>query len=164
MSTEKSASWYTHFWPWFLIAIPTSSFIVGGVVIYLANTTSDSLVVDDYYKEGKAINANIDKTSRAKYLNITTDLQINESGSVTLTFHSGIPQSGEALKLSLYHVTLEDKDMEAVLTRDASGIYRGSFEFSVLGKWQASLLPFTEEWKIQNTVYLPQNRPVVFNP
>lgn len=164
MSTRNSSPWYTHFWPWFLIAIPTSSFIVGGVVIYLANTTSDSLVVDDYYKEGKAINANIDKTSRAKYLNITTELQINESGSVALTFHSGIPKSGEALKLFLYHVTLENKDMESVLTRDANGIYRGSFDSSVKGKWQASLLPFNGEWKIQDTVYLPQSRPVVFNP
>ena len=164
MNSSTSAPWYKHFWPWFLIAVPTSSLIVGSMVIYLANTTSDSLVVDDYYKEGKAINANLDKEIRAKYLNISTDLLISEGGSVRLQFHSGIPKTGEALTLNLYHVTLKDRDMQTILTRDANGIYRGTFEQQIEGKWQASLLPFDQEWKIQQTVYLPQARPFAFNP
>lgn len=164
MNSSESTLWYKQFWPWFLIAIPTSSVMVGSMVIYLSTHSSDSLVVDDYYKEGKAINARLDKTARAKYLNITTELEITAQGSVKLEFHSGIPKTGEALTLNLYHVTIEDNDIQVVLTRDASGIYRGGFEQDASGKWQASLTPFDEEWKIQQTVYLPNNSAFKFNP
>ncbi len=49
--------WYKQFWPWFLIAVPLITLVMGGVLLKLAISTEDSLVVDDYYKEGKAINA-----------------------------------------------------------------------------------------------------------
>ena len=57
---------------------------MGGVLLNLAISTEDSLVVDDYYKEGKAINARLDK-GIARRKNITTDLTI-EDGSIALNF------------------------------------------------------------------------------
>jgi hypothetical protein len=164
MQSEKITPWYKQFWPWFLIAVPTSSIIVGTIVFNLANNTTDSLVVDDYYKEGKAINARIDKDERAKYLNITTEMTITDDNTVSVKFHSGIPKSGEALRLNLYHVTLEEKDQQVFLAKDASGVYRGTFEQSVRGKWRITLQPINEEWKIQRTLNLPQTKPFAFNP
>ena len=96
--------WYKQFWPWFLIAVPIITLIMGGVLLKLAISTEDSLVVDDYYKEGKAINATLDKEIMARKRNITTELTVND-GRIALKFHSGIPQEGTALKLSFYHVT-----------------------------------------------------------
>ena len=54
METSDVKPWYKQFWPWFLIAIPTSSFIMAYFIVKFATNTQDSLVVDDYYKEGKA--------------------------------------------------------------------------------------------------------------
>ena len=48
--------WYAEPWVWLLIALPMTAVIGGMITIYLAVTTSDGLVVDDYYKRGKAIN------------------------------------------------------------------------------------------------------------
>lgn len=155
--------WYKQFWPWFLIAVPVITLIMGGVLLHLAVSTEDSLVVDDYYKEGKAINANLDKVAAAKKKNITTDLLIDK-GSITLTFHSGIPQDGNAVKLAFYHVTLEDRDVDVLLTRDASGKYRGFIEEDLSGKWRISLTPIGESWKIQNIVQLPHSGVFTFNP
>ena len=159
----KVVPWYKQFWPWFLIAIPTSSFIVGYIVIKLSIDTTDSLVVDDYYKEGKAINARLDKVYNAQRLNITTELKIDD-GSVALKFHSGIPKEGSALKLSFFHTTIESKDTSILLSRDANGIYRGFVEASLTGKWQISLMPVDESWKIQKTLALPRTGWVPFNP
>lgn len=155
--------WYKEFWAWFLIAVPIVTLIMGGVLLKLAISTEDSLVVDDYYKEGKAINATLDKEALARKRNITTDLTI-DNGSIALKFHSGIPQEGNALKLSFYHVTLEERDISVLLSRDANGIYRGFIEQNMDGKWRVSLTPFDESWKIQNTLNLPYSGTIKFNP
>ncbi|MEW9796923.1 FixH family protein [Alteromonas sp. CYL-A6] len=155
--------WYKQFWPWFLISVPVASFIMSGVMINIATTTENSLVVDDYYKEGKAINLSLDKIAAAKRKNITTDLTI-ENGAISLKFHSGIPQEGTALKLAFYHTTLEDKDTSVLLSRDAAGIYRGFSEQDLGGKWQITLTPVDDSWKIQKTVSLPYSGVMKFNP
>jgi hypothetical protein len=155
--------WYKQFWPWFLIAVPVITLVMGGVLLKLAISTEDSLVVDDYYKEGKAINATLDKELVARKLNITTDLTVN-NGSISVKFHSGIPQEGSALKLNFYHVTLEERDTSLLLSRDASGIYRGTVDTPLNGKWRVSLTPIDESWKIQNIVLLPQSGAIKFNP
>ena len=48
--------WYKQFWPWFLITVPVLTVIMSGFLIHFATSGEDSLVIDDYYKEGKAIN------------------------------------------------------------------------------------------------------------
>lgn len=146
--------WYKEFWPWFLIAVPIVTLIMGGVLLKLAISTEDSLVVDDYYKEGKAINATLDKEALARKRNITTDLTI-DNGSIALKFHSGIPQEGNALKLSFYHVTLEERDISVLLSRDASGIYRGFIEQNMDGKWRVSLTPLMRAGKFKIRLTYP---------
>ena len=49
--------WYRHGWVWFLAGIPASAIIAGSITIWIAVSTADSLVADDYYKEGLAIKA-----------------------------------------------------------------------------------------------------------
>ena len=155
--------WYKQFWPWFLIAVPFATLIMGGILLKLSISTEDSLVIDDYYKEGKAINASLDKEAQAKRKNITTDLTITD-GSIALKFHSGIPQDGNALKLNFYHVTIKERDVSVLLSRDANGIYRGFVDADLSGKWQVSLTPIDESWKIQNTLHLPYSGVIKFNP
>ncbi len=136
---------------------------MGMVLLNLATNTTDSLVVDDYYKEGKAINARLDKIEEAKRRNITSDLTI-ENGAIAIKFHSGIPREGQALKLTFYHTTLEDRDTSVLLSRDATGVYRGFVESSLDGKWRMTLTPVDEAWKIQQIITLPVSGVIKFNP
>lgn len=155
--------WYKQFWPWFLIAIPLSSLIVGSQVIRLATDGTNSLVVGDYYKEGKSINARLDKIEKAMELGIKTKLNV-QSGSIILEFVTGAPQSGEALKLDFFHVTQDFKDFSVLLTRDALGRYRNNEQYPIQGKWRLRLTPLDESWKIQQKVNLPQVNAFEFNP
>ncbi|MET1219592.1 MAG: FixH family protein [Glaciecola sp.] len=155
--------WYKYFWPWFLICVPLTSMIFTANYVKLALSGEDSLVVDDYYKEGRGINARLDKIERAKRLTITTDLFITDN-SVSVNFLTGAPKTGEALNLHFYHVTLDTKDFSVLLTRDANGIYRATLPNDVSGKWRISMTPLDEVWKIQRTVQLPQRQPFSFNP
>ncbi len=163
MEESEIKPWYKQFWPWFLICIPLSSFIVGGVVVRFATDGTNSLVVDDYYKEGKAINARLDKIEKAKELNIQTKLNINE-GLISVEFITGAPKTREALKLDFYHVTQESKDFYVLLSADANGIYRVSTDIAINGKWRLRLTPLDEHWKVQKTLKLPAASVISFNP
>ena len=164
MQQTKVTPWYKQFWPWFLISVPLSSFIVGFFVLHLATNTTDSLVVDDYYKEGRAINARLEKVQRAKDMRIVTGLTISEKGAVALRFISGLPRDNTALKLSLYHVTIQDRDIDILLTADANGVFRGVINDDIQGKWRATLLPMDESWTVQQVIGLPQQNEIRFAP
>ena len=163
MQPSQVKPWYKQFWPWFLIAIPSSSIIVAFFVVHFATNTTDSLVVDDYYKEGRTINNRLTKEKRAEQLRIASDLTV-EDGSIALKFHSGIPQNGNALQLRFFHVTLDQRDVTLLLTRDASGVYRAFTEADLSGKWHVTLMPLDEEWKIQRTLTFPRTGAIPFNP
>lgn len=163
MQESDVKPWYKQFYPWMLICIPLSSFIVGGFVIKFATDGTNTLVVDDYYKEGKSINARLDKLAKAEELGIRTTLTTNESGFV-VEFLSGAPKTGEALKLDFYHVTQPEKDFSTLLTADASGVYRSSKEFINSGKWRIRLTPMDEQWKLQRMVVLPQSSKIALEP
>lgn len=163
METSDVKPWYKQFWPWFLIAIPTSSFIMAYFIVKFATNTQDSLVVDDYYKEGKTYNVNHQKVENARKLRIMTDLTVND-GQIALEFHSGIPEEGNALKLSFYHVTLAERDVSLLLTRDANGIYRGFVEQDLSGKWRVTLSPLDDSWKVQQEIGLPRADKIRFVP
>lgn len=164
--TEK---WYKQFWPWFLITIPLISMILGGVIVYLALTSENSMVSDDYYKEGKAINVSLQKSRMAKQLNLVAGLQINGS-SILVSFKQALPPDPAAIKLDFFHATMESKDFAVMLTRDANGDYRGTFPVledgtqSPVGKWQLTITPFDESWKIQNQVGFPINGEIILEP
>lgn len=164
MQQTQVKPWFKQFWPWFLIAVPMSSFIVGFTVLNLAINTSDSLVVDDYYKEGRTINSRLDKIENAKRLNISTGITVNSDGGIQLRFESGKPRSNEALRLNLYHVTLKNRDVEVLLSSDASGVYRGFTDLPLQGKWRVTLLPVDESWKIQQVISLPRADEIRFAP
>ncbi|MFT4940031.1 MAG: hypothetical protein ACI88A_003082 [Paraglaciecola sp.] len=155
--------WYKQFWPWFLIALPVISMIVSLNMLRFALNGEDSLVVDEYYKQGKAININLQKIEMAKKLNIKAQMRINDN-SVELHFTDGKPGSAAALNLVFYHATQKHKDTTFTLIKDASETYRALIDTDLTGKWQVSLQPHDELWKIQQTISLPQKQSITFIP
>ena len=75
MQSDIQKVWYKQFWPWFLIIVPLTSMVLSFTMMNLAFTGEDSMVIDDYYKEGRAINLKIQKLQQAQNLNISTKTQ-----------------------------------------------------------------------------------------
>jgi hypothetical protein len=163
MQSDIPKVWYKQFWPWFLIIVPLTSMVLSFTMMNLAFTGKDSMVIDDYYKEGRVINLKIKKLQQAKILNISTKTQVF-ADYVEVTFISGEPENGEALILDFYHSTQKFKDFSVTVLRDANGVYRAPLTDDTLGKWQLSLHPFNEDWKIQKVVSLPQKNPFDLKP
>lgn len=163
LDNQTPPPWYKQFWPWFLIAVPIITVIVGTILISLAVNTQDSLVKDDYYKEGKAINADLSKDQRAKDLYIRTQLTVTDS-AVELTFLTGEPKDKAALTLDFFHSTMSNQDFSLQLTRDTDGVYRGVIAQALRGKWRVTLWPFHKEWRIQKTLAFPYSDTIIFEP
>jgi len=85
-SSRKPAStpWYRQCWPWLLMLGPAVVVVAGTYTGWLAFSRPDALVVDDYYKEGKAINLDLRRDREASRQGITVGLNYDAgSGSST---------------------------------------------------------------------------------
>lgn len=58
-SMNSVTPWYAQRWPWLLMLGPALVVVVSSYTIYLAYSRQDAMVVDDYYKQGKAINQDL---------------------------------------------------------------------------------------------------------
>lgn len=147
---EDAEAWYRQFWPWFLIMLPASVVIAGFTTLYIANRYSDDLVVDEYYKDGLAINRQLIKKQRAEERGIAAKLAFNER-SVSLLI-SG-PVSARELHLLLSHPLESDRDFPAILTRISPGHYQGSLRYPVGPRWHWTLeLREPEGWRLDGSV------------
>ena len=59
MTRTVDKSWYHFPWVWGLILIPMSAVVFGVLMFVMAGIHRDDLVVDDYYKDGMAINQRV---------------------------------------------------------------------------------------------------------
>jgi len=80
--SEQLLPWYRYGWPWFLISIPLVSVALGSVMLYLAFNANNSLVVDDYYKEGKAYNLRIERDRLASLLGLRAVVTQSSEGLI----------------------------------------------------------------------------------
>ncbi|MEP0202128.1 MAG: FixH family protein [Halioglobus sp.] len=124
--------WYQQFWPWFLIALPGSVVVAGFITLYIANKHSDDLVVDEYYKNGLAINRQIAKQQRAADMGLSATLIVDAS---TITVRTTGPITSPVLNLRLSHPLESDADFELPLSRVASGEYRATLQYAVAPNW-----------------------------
>lgn len=152
IAVTDSKPWYKQFWPWFIIALPGASVIMGISLVYVATQNKVSLVKDDYYKDGKAINQRIDKLIRARELGLTASLVFSrESGDFTVT----IPQLDDApasLTLSLIHPTLEQRDQTVTLVRAPNQSYWAKLDPAKAGYYNVQLTNPGLSWELYGSI------------
>ena len=116
--------WYRYGWVWFLIGIPGSAVIAGSITIWIAFTMGDTLVADDYYKEGRAINQRLEKDEEAATRGIVIQPSVfrlpNGQTLIQVQYRAapGQPEP-EFIRLRMSHPTLDERDVLATLIRVA---------------------------------------------
>lgn len=149
--------WYQHFWPWVLILIPFSAVLFGILMIVMVSSYPDDLVVDDYYKDGMAINQIITLDKNAVRMGVTAKL-IGHSGDV-LRFQVE-NANDSALVLNLFHVTDSEKDLSLVLYPQDDDEYSATSDeatrvFASTGIWYVELNGADEPWRLRARVITP---------
>ncbi|AAN55394.1 FixH family protein [Shewanella oneidensis MR-1] len=152
---NEQQPWYKQFWPWFLIILPLCAVIASFATLKIALSNSDSLVAEDYYKDGKAINMDLSKVKYAKQLGMQWQLEQNHN-ELLFTQHGG-PTYQAALKVEFYHPTLAEKDLKTTITADANHVYRITLPDVLTGPWEVRLEGFDGKWRIHQRVELKDN-------
>jgi len=153
----QSKPWYREFWPWFVFFIPFATVVAGIAMIVISRHEADSVIVDDYYKEGLAINKNFQREQMAKQLGLTTDVTIDLlEQHITINIDNLEIQQYPKLIISLSHPTLAIKDQNLILSPDQSGAYSGTLKNLTAGKWYIQIEPDNAEWRISGELNVRQ--------
>lgn len=140
--------WYRHVWPWLLMVPPLSAILFWGFIISTM-AGPPSLVVDDYAKIGLAYTEDRSRDTAAARLGVTARMQTDRaSGHVSLSLKHLDDPPGR-LRLTLVHPLDAERDMRAVLERNAAGIYHGTVGGPVDGRREVRLEPEDQTWRLR---------------
>ncbi|MEN8109160.1 MAG: FixH family protein, partial [Pseudomonadota bacterium] len=164
MNTYKPKTpWYREPWVWLMIALPMTAVIGGMITIYLAVTTSDGLVVDDYYKRGKAINRDLarDAAAAGYQLRASFDLDLRNN-HMQLQLEGTTAVLPKRLTFSLLHPTQPGHDQVIVLQHAGDGFYSGRIDEVARGNWYLQLE--ADDWRLSGSMQIPQTETTVLLP
>jgi hypothetical protein len=158
--------WYREPWPWIIIAGPASAVVAGVALLWFAIDSNDGLVVDDYYKEGLAINQVIRRDQAAYDLRYRAQAVLSDDGSrvrVFVTSASGAPLP-DALRLRVAHPTRAGKDQTKLLAPQSGGWYEAALLPPEVGRWLVTIEDPAKTWRLSGNWQLPDQRAVVLAP
>ena len=141
--------WYRHRWPWLLMLGPAWVLAAGSAAGYLAFTRPDAMVVDDYYRQGKAINQDLRRDRVAAARGINAELAY-DSGAQTLSgvlLADGQPLSGP-LHLQLVHPTQPGKDIGLPLLADRDGHFSTPIGLLEATRWTVQIEGAARDWRL----------------
>lgn len=115
--------WYRHRWPWFIMLGPAAVILATAVTVGLAIRQPDAVVVDDYYKRGKAINQDLRRDRAATALNLAfTARHDAKAGVLEGRLESFGRPMRAPFRIMLAHPTLPRKDLMLDARPDAHGV------------------------------------------
>jgi hypothetical protein len=108
-------------WPGILIAGPASVIVACIITAFFVVKHPDGLVASDYYKQGKAINAQLAQIKRAELLGLHTMKMAATDTMLAITFPDA--QLRDRIEVILAHPVDADLDIRAFLSPNAAGTY-----------------------------------------
>ncbi|MBN7769446.1 FixH family protein [Marinobacter daepoensis] len=154
------APWYRQPWFWFLTIFPLASMMWGVTALVVSSSMDNSLVTDDYSKQGRGINMSIARDEQAAALELAGTLNITgRSATLALDTTAGAADY-PYLVFNLYHPTLSGEDKTVQFSRVAPGEYRGQLLEDVSGRWYYDLQGPDNDWRVKGELRLPSSAPI----
>jgi uncharacterized protein len=137
---EIGKKWYREPWAWFiltpLIVIVIVCFIYGSVAWRYA----DDRVVDNYYKEGRLINARLDEDLLAGELALSAKLMFDASiGELAIILENNAQEYPDAIYLEMSHASDQSQDHKITLQHVAQGHYQTELDRELQYRWYLRL-------------------------
>ncbi|MFN3630494.1 MAG: FixH family protein [Casimicrobiaceae bacterium] len=109
-------------WPGLLIAGPAAVIVASAITAIFVLRHPDGLVAQDYYKQGKAINAKLHQLEAARELGLAQPAIRAESSVIHVRFAR--PEMREPIAWVLAHPVDPDRDLRGLAHPVAGGEYR----------------------------------------
>ena len=157
LMNSRPEPWYRHRWPWLLMAGPVTVLIAGAITMWISFAGADALVVDDYYKQGKAINQDLRRDRVAASMGLSLTLRFDAASGTLKGEVRGIDKSS-ALNLSLIHPTMPAKDLRLVAVPDGDGNFSVALPLLERARWQVQLEDAARTWRLHGSWAWPQQK------
>ncbi len=145
--SRPNIPWYREPWPWIVFSIPAAAVLAGIATLILAIVHRDGLVVDDYYKQGLAINRVLEREARAAQLGLEAQLMVADSNiRVRIT---GVQEFPAGLIARFIHPTRAGEDQQFVLAAMSPGLYQGRMPELARGRWYVQLEDAQATWRLR---------------
>ena len=152
---KGSKPWYREPWPWLLMIGPSVVVVAGIYTAWLAVSTSDGLVTEDYYKQGQMVGETLVQSRRAEELGIVAGLRLaNDSIRIRLSTRQADAPMPPTLVVMLSHPTRAGLDQRSVL-KPAGDTYVGDLQLPASGHWLVLIEDEAKTWRLMGSVVLP---------
>jgi uncharacterized protein len=146
-----SKPWYQEPWPWLLMSLPLAAVVAGFITLTLAIQTADGLVAADYYKQGLAINRQLQREEKAASLKLRVDAVTDSERGLVRVHLEALGSLPGALALRLVHPTREGMDQTIALKASPGGWYEGRLETPQPAHWQLVLEDVGRTWRLDGS-------------
>jgi hypothetical protein len=149
-----TSPWHRSLWPWALMAGPAFVIVGGAYATWLAASTSDGLVADDYYKRGIAINRTLARNEYSARIGLSAVVRIDATGDVRvmLARTGGDAEWPPQVRVRLAHPTRAGQDRSASLSRRSGATYAGHVEPPGVGR--RFVIVETDQWRLSGVATL----------
>ena len=153
--SERRRPWFREPLVWMVIAIPLSSVIMGGVMLWLSIASYDGLVADDYYKRGLEINRVLDRDAAAARLGLRGMLTFDAGGTRLLVEADAEGfESPRRVDLVFSYATRAGLDRRLALEQLSPGDYAGPVVATLEpGRWYVQVA--TASWRVTGELVIP---------
>lgn len=143
------APWYRHRWPWFIMLGPVAVMLATAVTVWLAVRQPDAVVVDDYYKRGKAINQDLRRDRAASALELALTARYDaKSGRLEGRLESFGRPMRVPFRILLAHPTLPRKDLVLEARPDQQGYFTIGLPALEMTHWRVVVEADGREWRL----------------
>jgi len=166
MTQTDALPWYREPWPWLLMAGPAAVVVAGFATLWIAVSSSDGLVADDYYKQGLAINQTLQREATAAQQGFRAGVQFADDGRrISVRLDAGPEvKLPETMQMRIVHPTRAGRDGLVMLRKNSAGSYEGTGPVLTGGRWMLILQDQQSTWRLDGTMVAPSLQTVELSP
>jgi uncharacterized protein len=150
-------------WPGILIAGPASVVVACIITAFFVVKHPEALVASDYYKQGKAINAQLSQLSRAEELGLSTVTMAATDTTFTIGFpnartNGSNNETSGRVELILAHPVDASRDIRALVSPNSSGSYEIVLPQKITERRRVIVTDSpARRWRVE-TLFVPNGR------
>jgi hypothetical protein len=133
---------------------PLAAVIGGAITLWLAVSTNDGLVAEDYYKQGLAINRTMSRDAAAREHHLRARVVLGD-GLDRVRISLAGDALPERLTLHIVHPTRPGMDQTTQLRAVGRGTYEAVLRPLAGGRWYVTLEDEARSWRLAGAWHLP---------
>lgn len=139
--------WHREPMVWLIAAIPVLTVFAGLTTVAIAYRHSDSVIADDYRKDGLAINREPKRDLAAQRIGIAAELAV-APGVLTVRLSGAATERPARLVVLFSHATRSDVDQLVTLERQGTDTYTARLGPLERGHWYVEVSPMDRAWRL----------------